>query len=152
MKRIALMAEDAMQMQLVKLLDAYARPDIEWHHCPNGEDRHPAVARKLKDMGVKRGVADLQLTIDGKPYALELKTEIGIQSGAQEAYQERFERAGGIYLIAFGLNQAIDALKQIQAFRSNITITNALGKGARSGEGTASAGPLRTSVAIGGAA
>jgi len=134
MTRIASMSEELLQKHIVKLLTAYARPDIEWHHVPNGEERHPATARKLKDMGVQSGVGDIMLLIDSRSHALELKTEIGTQSGAQSEWQERHERAGGIYHIAFGLDQALGILQGINAFRPGVTIHNALGKGAR-GEG-----------------
>ena len=73
----ATMSEELLQQHIVKLLEAYARYDIEWHHVPNGADRHPAVAEKLRLGGVKKpGVADLMFLIDGRNHLpLELKTE-----------------------------------------------------------------------------
>jgi hypothetical protein len=44
----ASMSEEVLQQHVVKLLEAYARPDIEWHHVPNGADRHPSVAKKAQ--------------------------------------------------------------------------------------------------------
>jgi hypothetical protein len=121
------MSEAELQMQVVALLDAYARPDIEWHHCPNGDERHPAIARKLKKMGVQRGVADLMFLIDGKAHAVELKTEIGTQSSFQEDFQTRFERAGGVYHIAFGLDQAVTILITLNAFRPGFNFNISFG-------------------------
>ena len=116
------MSEDALQIHCAKLLNSYARPDIEWHHVPNGGQRNKKTAQRLKAMGTQSGVADLQFVIDNRPIAVELKTEIGSQSKDQIAYQERFTRAGGTYFIARGLDQAIAVLTTIKTFRSNITI------------------------------
>lgn len=121
--KTASMSEETLQQHVVKLLEAYGRPDIEWHHCPNGADRHPAVAHKMKLAGVKPGVADIPLLIDGQAFALELKTEIGTLSKEQIDWRETFERAGGKYFVAFGLDEAIGVLNGIKAFRPNVNIT-----------------------------
>lgn len=137
------MSEAELQQHIVKLLEAYARPEIEWHHVPNGEERHPRTARRLRLMGVQRGVADLMFTIDGRAIAVELKTEIGTQSGAQYEWQERFERAGGAYFIAHGLDEALGVLNGIGAFRAKIINTAATfdGREVRKGERVASRSP-----------
>lgn len=130
----ATMSEEVLQQHVVKLLEAYARPDIEWHHVPNGADRHPAVAKKMRLAGVKPGVADLMILIDGHQFAVELKTEIGTLSQVQLDWRETFERAGGTYFAAFGLQEAIGVIKGINAFRPriNVTLTTADdGRGAR---------------------
>ena len=116
------MSETEIQQHCVKLLNAYGRPDIEWHHVPNGELRNKKTAQQLKSMGVKPGVADIPFLIDGKAISVELKTETGKQTKDQEAYQERFERAGGTYKVAYGLSEAIAVLIDINAFRPNIHI------------------------------
>lgn len=139
MTRTASMAETPLQQHVVKLLEAYGRPDIEWHCVPNGAILPWKVARELKAMGVKAGVADLMFLIDRVSIALELKTEIGTQSNDQSSFQERFERAGGRYYIAFGLSEAIAILTKIGAFVPGIKFTtNVLdGRGARRGSATA---------------
>lgn len=116
------MSEAALQQHCVKLLNSYARPEIEWHAVPNGERRDKKTAQRLKSSGVQAGVADLMFLIDGKNIALELKTEIGRMSGEQKKFQERFERAGGRYCCAYGLNEAIAALIDIGAFRPNVHV------------------------------
>jgi hypothetical protein len=117
------LSETQIQQHCVKLLNSFARPEIEWHHVPNGEQRSKRTAQKLKTMGVQSGVADLLFLILGQSFALELKTSTGTQSKAQEDYQERFERAGGVYKIAFGLEQAIAALINLDVFKPNIHIS-----------------------------
>ena len=116
------MSETALQQHCVKLLNSYARPDIEWHAVPNGERRDKKTAQRLKALGVQAGVADLMFLIEAKNIALELKTENGKMSKAQEAFQERFERAGGRYACAYGLSEAIAALIDIRAFRPNVHV------------------------------
>jgi hypothetical protein len=122
-RRVKTLSETAVQEHAVKLLEAYGRLDIEWHHVPNGEKRGWKTGIRLKAMGVKPGVADLMFLIDATAIAVEIKTEIGTQSDEQEAFQERFERAGGTYYIARGLDQTVDILKHIGAFRGGINFT-----------------------------
>jgi hypothetical protein len=119
----AVISEAQLQMHVVALLNAYARPDIEWHHVPNGEQRHPVTARRLKLMGVRKGVADLMFLIDDRSFAVELKAGNGRQSPDQIEWQERFERAGGLYFIARDIDDAVSVLKFIGAFRTNVSIT-----------------------------
>ena len=116
------LSETEIQQHCVKLLNSYARPDIEWHAVPNGEWRNKTTAKRLKSLGVQPGVADLMFLIDGNTVALELKTSKETQSKVQEEFQERFERAGGTYFLARGLEQAIGLLIQLPAFRLNIHI------------------------------
>jgi hypothetical protein len=134
MKRTAALSESALQEHIVKLLNAYARHDICWWHCPNGDLRAWKVGARLKQAGLRPGVADLNFVIDGRFHALELKTEIGTLSGKQLAFAEDLERAGGIFHSAFGLDQALGVLLAISAFRPGITFNTAtaLGRGARS--------------------
>lgn len=115
MKLAITMSEEQLQRHAVKYLRSYARRDIEWHHVPNGDERAPRVAARLKDMGVQAGVADLMFLIDGKSIAVELKTEIGAQSGPQVEWQERHERAGGEYFIARGPVELMGILRGINA-------------------------------------
>ena len=116
------MSEGALQTHLCKLLNSYARPDICWFAVPNGEKRSRKTAARLKQQGVRPGVSDLCFVIDNQFIGLELKTETGKQSEAQEQFQENAERAGGRYICAQGLEEAIAALINIGAFRPNIHI------------------------------
>lgn len=127
-----LLSESELQQHVVKLLDAYKRPDVCYHHPANGEARHVTIGRKLKRMGVKKGVADLMLTVRGKSIALELKTEIGTQSKEQAEWQEEFKRAGGEYILARGLNEAINILIDLDVFLPGISFSSPSdGRGAR---------------------
>jgi hypothetical protein len=114
------MTEDALQQNVVQLLSAYGRSDICWFAVPNGERRGLRTGVRLKAQGVIPGVADIILMINQKIYGLELKTIRGKQSAVQERWQECFERAGGIYAVANGLDDAFVTLKSIGALKPNI--------------------------------
>ena len=122
-KRIKKMSEGVLQTHVCKLLNAYGRYDIAWWACPNGEQRNPKTAARLKQQGVRAGAADLMLVIDHLFHGLELKTELGHLSKAQEQFQEDLERAGGIYHVAYGLGEAVGILTDIEAFKPGVKIS-----------------------------
>lgn len=140
-----MMSEAELQMQVVALLDAYGRHDICWFHVPNGEKRNSVTGLRLKRMGVQPGVADLILLVDGKPFAVELKTEKGAQSPVQAEWQETFERPGGAYFVARGLDEAIGVLSAIKVFRTKIILANGFdGRAARTRGRARRSRPLKT--------
>ena len=116
------MSEENLQVHVCKLLTAFGRPDIVWFVVPNGEKRSRKTGARLKQQGVKAGAPDLCFIIDEQFIGLELKTEVGIHSDAQLKFQEDLERAGGGYLVAYGLEQAISKLIALGAFRPNVHI------------------------------
>jgi len=121
MKRTASLSEQALQEQVIKLLSAYARPDICWFSVPNGELRNWKVGTRLKAAGLRAGVADLIFLIDARAHAVELKTEIGTLKPRQFDFKESWERAGGFFHSAFGLDQALGVLQGIGAFRNGVS-------------------------------
>lgn len=132
--RVASMSERVLQEHVVKLLNSFARPDICWFAVPNGELRNWKVGAQLKAAGLRAGAADLLFLIDGRCHAVELKTEIGTLKKKQIEFQEDWQRAGGFFHVAFGLDQAIGILRGISAFRSGISFSVALdGRGVRKG-------------------
>lgn len=133
MSKQASMSEDDVQIHVVKLLTAYARPDVCFWHVPNGKKRSKRDGAALKQMGVRAGVSDVHIMVDHKFHVLELKTEIGVVKANQHSFREDLERAGGFFHVAFGLDQAIGVLKGLNVFRPNVTISTANdGNGARS--------------------
>ncbi len=121
-RKIKTLSEAALQTHVAKLLTAYGRQDVCWFACPNGEQRSAKTGQRLKQQGVKAGAPDLCFIIDGQFIGLELKTERGIISSKQIQFQEDIERAGGGYLVAYGLEHAISKLIAMEAFRPNIHI------------------------------
>lgn len=134
------MTENILHQNIVKLLNAYARHDICWWHCPNGEKRDARTAGRLKKLGVISGAPDLMFVVDRRFHGLELKTYKGIVSRAQHGFKITLERAGGFYHVAFGLEQAIGVMMGIKVFRTGISFatSNALdGRGgAQEGDGS----------------
>ena len=118
--RAAKLSEQQLQEQVVKLLSAYSRPDICFFAVPNGELRNWKVGVRLKAAGLRAGAADLLLLIGARAHALELKTEIGTLSARQHTFREDWERAGGFFHVAFGLDQALGVLQGIGAFRAGV--------------------------------
>lgn len=116
------MNESDVQTNVMKLLTAYGRPDICFWHVPNGEYRSWRAGKSLKQMGVRRGVPDVHLMIDGLFHTVELKVGSGRVSYEQIAFCEDIERAGGHFHLARGLDEAIGVLKGINAFRPEVDI------------------------------
>ena len=84
------------------------------YHCPNGGDRHPAVAAKLKALGVKKGVPDLFLPVArGGWHGLyvELKRKKGGKlSEDQKAWLEALTDQKFMAVRADGAEQACDII------------------------------------------
>ena len=82
---------------------------------PNGGDRHPRVAQKLKAEGVVKGVPDL--FIPEWRLWVEMKRRKGSYlSQDQKAVKEQLEQAGYAYIVGKG---AEDAAEQVKEFRLN---------------------------------
>lgn len=102
--------EDQIHRAVCDHLRLRASPSVLWLHPPNGEARNRVTGAKLVGMGVLPGAADLLLWHSGNAYALELKREGGRQTESQKAFAARFEAAGGVYAIAYGIDQALAVL------------------------------------------
>lgn len=76
---------------------------------PNGGQRHPAVAAKLKAEGALAGVSDLLLmTARGGKHGLwlELKAKGGRLSESQKAFQAKAEAEGYAVATCYGFDEA----------------------------------------------
>jgi hypothetical protein len=108
-----------IQIPLVEILRWTMRDDVIWHHVPNGELRDRDVAAKLKAMGVKPGVADLEFFWN-EPEArhrlrvlfLELKLPRRTLSEPQTAFCVRARAIGAEYLMATSVDEALAILKE----------------------------------------
>jgi len=105
-------AEEQFQISLIEHLKWYGNTDVLWWHCPNGGKRTKAAAGKLKAMGVRPGVPDLQFMFpDGRVAFLELKAQGGIVSDEQTVFLKYCERAGIEAAIAYNIDQAVSILQ-----------------------------------------
>ncbi len=116
------MKETAIQQYVATLLSLYARPDVCWWAVLNEGWRSYATAARYKKMGLRAGVSDLMLVVRKEFHALELKTEVGWQNANQKQFGENVNDAGGLYHIAYGLDEAIDILNGIDVFKSGIKV------------------------------
>ena len=72
-------------------------------HVPNGGMRNAREAKKFKQMGTVRGVADLLLMVGACTYCIELKKKGGRQSKSQEAWEKQIRNNGFDYVIVKSL-------------------------------------------------
>jgi hypothetical protein len=96
--RAALVSEDQIQESILGWLELVL-PDAIVFHVPNGGGRSKPEAAKLKRMGVKPGVPDLEVILpDGLTVRLEVKTAIGRLSVDQQNFH--FDLCGMGHLVA----------------------------------------------------
>lgn len=111
-------AEAVTLMRVVKLHEA-KHPELRLLFAvPNGGDRHPAVAAKMKAEGVKAGVPDYLLPVARGGFhglAIELKTSTGSASREQKQWLADFRDQGYRAEVCKGWQQAFDTLKEYLA-------------------------------------
>jgi hypothetical protein len=107
-----------IQIPLVEILRWTIKPEVVWHHVPNGELRDKDVAAKLKAMGVKPGSADLEFfwksLAENQPRILflELKLPGRTLSESQVAFCVKAKAIGAEYLVATSVDEALAILKE----------------------------------------
>lgn len=92
------MREDTLHKGVVQML-RYLRPDCLWFHVPNQGNFPVQYRKKLADMGLRPGVADLVFINGDQTAFIELKTPTGRQSQAQKAFQAECEQQGIPYFV-----------------------------------------------------
>lgn len=103
--------EDILQMQVMRTLKALA-PDLTVFAIPNGGYRHPREAKKLKDTGTLKGVADLCVLLgQGRAGFIEMKTPTGRMSPEQKAFQMTCEIQGNPYEVCKSVDDVLATLK-----------------------------------------
>ena len=109
--------EEQEQMAVIEwamLMEKQAPELALLYHCPNGADRHPAVAAKLKKQGVKPGVPDLFLPVArGTAHGLyiEMKRQKGGRvSEDQKAWMVALTQHGYVCVVAHGAEEACDVI------------------------------------------
>ena len=85
---------------------------LEWKHIFHWRNNSGAIVSEYK--GKQRfmrfgdtGSPDIFAVKDGKIIGIEVKSSIGKQSDNQKDWQERFEKAGGTYILAKSINDII---------------------------------------------
>lgn len=105
--------EDDIQKEVATWLDYQLPKDWRWYHTPNGGQRNPATAGRLKAAGVKPGVADIIICRPSGPDIwIELKAHKGVLSDAQKDWRDWMNACGRPYFVARSLGEVIGILKE----------------------------------------
>ena len=111
-------SEDTEQILVMQwaALNERRYPELKWlYHVPNGGSRNRAEAVKLKQMGVKAGVSDLQLPAGRGIYGgicLEMKYEDGTIQKSQKEFLRDMAAAGKYACVCYGAEEAIKTLEE----------------------------------------
>lgn len=108
--------EHAEQVKIIQWFDRqYPKGDVRLFAVPNGGQRHPAVAKKLKDEGVRKGVPDLMLLAPRGGYAglvIELKRiKWSATTTEQVGWLNHLNAQGFKAVICKGGDAAIETIK-----------------------------------------
>lgn len=109
--------KDLEHFEQVKLLIWFENsyPDVFIYHTPNGGHRHPAVAKKLKQAGVKKGVPDLH--IPAWNLWVEMKADKKGKLTPEQKYRKEYlESIGHKVIVGLGF---LDAKEKIENFKKS---------------------------------
>jgi hypothetical protein len=120
--------EAQIQRAVFQHFRARGAPGVFAFHTANGGFRRPIEAAILEGLGVRAGVPDLIACRGGRFYALELKTNNGKLSDAQEQVLAALREAGSEVAVAYGLDAALAQLERWQLLRGVAACSN---RGAR---------------------
>jgi hypothetical protein len=107
--------ESDIQIQVADWLRLYeSARDFIFMSIPNeGKDRgNVARLMKLLRMGLRPGASDTILFQRGRAYCLEVKTEDGVQSDDQKAFEADCARVGVPYAIARSFEEAQEIVRK----------------------------------------
>jgi hypothetical protein len=104
--------EQALQRNVVKMLDTILPQPSHFHHVPNGGGRSKIEAAILKGQGVKRGVPDLMIFAPGAVVAIEMKSEGGRTSPDQKAVMEKLRQCGVHTAVCRSVDDVLETLAE----------------------------------------
>lgn len=106
--------EEQIQATVASYLDRALPDDAVWWHTPNGSLRHPAIAKKLRRAGVKKGVPDVVIIWNKRAIGIELKAKTGSLEDSQKTMHQRLTLAGAVVLpIARSVEEVHDFLETL---------------------------------------
>lgn len=107
--------EHQEQKAFIEYGQAMGGPWLRFYAIPNGGDRHPAVAGKLKAEGARPGIPDLHLPIAKGQYHglyLEMKRQKGgILSESQSREIALLQADGYAVFVPEGMDEAVEVTK-----------------------------------------
>lgn len=105
--------EKDIQKAILQWLSMQPRECIAWQNDSVGIYDPTKKTFRARPKGALAGVADILGIWRGLPLAIEVKRPGGIVSEAQEEFLERFEKHGGISIVAYSLDDVIRELKAV---------------------------------------
>lgn len=105
--------EASMQEVLVRDLRLLLPKGAFVFHCPNGGERNPLEAARLKRQGVVAGIPDLLIVHAGRVCGLELKSRGGRLSDEQRNVIDILRNAGMRVEIARSHGEALDRIREM---------------------------------------
>lgn len=111
-------SEDTEQIQIINWAQWHTgkHPELKWlHHIPNGGSRNKLEAKKLKDMGVKPGVADLFLPYPRGCYHgmyIEMKFGNNCHTDRQKEFLADMKAEGYFVTTCYSADDAIRVIEE----------------------------------------
>lgn len=104
--------EAAIQRAIVEHVKFRATPGTLCLAIKNEGKRSAALGLEYKRQGMRPGAPDLLILVPGRAaLGLELKTAKGKLSPEQKQFALDWEAAGGVYVPAYGLSEALETLE-----------------------------------------
>lgn len=122
--RYAMRSEDTEQIAVIQWAqyNMNRHPELKWlHHIPNGGSRNRLEAVKLKQMGVKAGIADLCLPYPKGIYCglyIEMKFGNNRQQDTQKEFLADMATSGHFVATCYSAEEAIEVLKKYLSLNS----------------------------------
>lgn len=116
--KYAMRSEDTEQISVMQWAEWNRNryPELKWlHHVPNGGSRNKQEAVKLKQMGVKSGVADLCLPYPRGIYCglyIEMKYGDGRQQDSQKEFLADMAAAGHYVATCYSAEEATAVIRE----------------------------------------
>lgn len=138
--KYAMRSEDTEQIAVIEWANYAASryPELKWlHHIPNGGSRNRLEAIKLKQMGVKAGVADLCLPFPKGIYCglyVEMKFGDNRKQETQKEFLRDMAAAGHFVATCYSAEEAVKVIEEYlqlaigefepEEFRNKMSIPN----------------------------
>jgi hypothetical protein len=113
--------EQAIHRSIVAHLRTRAVPGVVFLHPANGGARSAIEGAIFKSLGVAAGAPDLLLFHAGRSFALELKSEDGRTTDAQENMLTRLKDAGVLTAVCHGVDNAVACLERWGLLRGHLS-------------------------------
>lgn len=117
------LTEHQFQVQLCELLRKTARPTVYWFAIGNGGKRPLSVGKRMKEEGVKAGVADMGFMLEkGKMAWLELKVKGGSLSPEQQEFRLICNALNHPHGVARDMQEAFEFLRDVGVLREGVEL------------------------------